>query len=63
MFPNIFSSMMTVSGNTGYFHTAGNEAMKPIPLFFNGFHRTGICQFTSTLFRMGGGGECEKVPC
>ena len=55
--------MMTVSGNTGYFHTAGNEAMKPIPLFFNGFHRTGICQFTSTLFRMGGGGECEKVPC
>ena len=32
--------------NAGYFHTAGNEAMKPIFLFFNGFNRTGIFQFT-----------------
>ena len=30
MFPNIFSSIMTDSDKTGYFHSAANEAMKPI---------------------------------
>ena len=28
--------------NTGYFHTAVNEAMKPIFLLFNDFHRSSV---------------------
>ena len=63
MFPNIFSSIMTDSDKTGYFHSAANEAMKPI--FFLLIVFTGLESFNSpsTLSRMGGGGKCKKVPC
>ena len=47
--------------NTGYFHTGGNEVMKPIPLPFNGFHRTGICQFIFNPIQMGEG-KVQKRP-
>ena len=62
MFQNIFPS--NDDGDyTGYFYTAGNEAMNHIVLLFNGFHRTGMCQFILTLLRMGGWGVQKGVPC
>ena len=48
--------------NTGYFHTEGNEAMKPIPLVFNSFHRTRICQFTFNPIQDMRRGDVQKGP-
>ena len=48
--------------NTGYFHTADNEVMKPILLLFNGFHRTGICQIIFNAIQDGRRGKVQKAP-
>ena len=45
---------------TGYFLTAGNEAMKPIFLLFNGFHKTEIFQFTFSPIKDGRREEVQK---
>ena len=47
--------------NTGNFHTAGNEVMKPILLLFNGFHSRGIFQFAFNFIQYGRRGECKRV--
>ena len=48
--------------NASYFHTAGNEAVKPILLFFNGFHRTLICQFIFKPIQDGRRVDAKRPP-
>ena len=49
--------------NTGYFHAAVNEVVKPIFLPFNSFHWAGILQFTFNPAQGERRGKCKKVIC
>ena len=55
-------SLYDDGNNTGYFHTAGNEAMKPTLLLFKSFLKAGICQIVFNPIQDGKRGKVQKVP-
>ena len=48
--------------NTGYFHAAINEVVKPIFLLFNSFHWAGIFQFTFNPAQGERWGSAKRFP-